>query len=80
MLNKCEVEKEKLKLMKALLNVCDYDLTFLSMKTKISYSRIWYCFHWQTMTDQTLKLFANSCYSDLLSDGLMEYVNEKFGK
>ena len=35
MLNKCEVEKEKLKLMKSLLNVCDNDLTFLSMKTKI---------------------------------------------
>lgn len=80
MLNKCEVEKEKLKLMKALLNICDNDLTFLSVKTKISYSRIWYSFHQQTMTDQTLKLFANSCYGDLLSDGLKEYVNEKFGE
>ena len=54
MLNKCEVEKEKLKLMKSLLNISDGDLTFLSMKTKISYSRIWYCFHWQTMTDKNI--------------------------
>ena len=61
MLTKLEIEKEKIKLMKSLLNISDGDLTFISVKTKIPYSRIW-------------------GYGDLLSDGLKEYVNEKFGE
>ena len=80
MLTKLEIEKEKIKLMKALLNISDGDLTFISVKTKIPYSRIWGTFHKQKLTDQTLKMINNSCYGDLLSDGLKEYVNEKFGE
>ena len=80
MLTKLEIEKEKIKLMKALLNISDGDLTFISVKTKIPYSRIWGTFHKQKFTDQTLKMINDSCYGDLLSDGLKEYVNEKFGE
>ena len=80
MLTKLEIEKEKIKLMKALLNISDGDLTFISVKTKIPYSRIWGTFHKQKLTDQTLKMINDSCYGDLLSDGLKEYVNEKFGE
>ena len=40
MLTKLEIEKEKIKLMKSLLNISDGDLTFISVKTKIPYSRI----------------------------------------
>ena len=80
MLTKNEIEKEKIKLMKSLLNISDGDLTFISVKTKIPYSRIWGTFHTQKLTDQTLKMINDSCYGDLLSDGLKEYVNEKFGE
>lgn len=80
MLTKLEIEKEKIKLMKSLLNISDGDLTFISVKTKIPYSRIWGTFHKQKLTDQTLKMINDSCYGDLLSDGLKEYVNEKFGE
>ena len=80
MLTKSEIEKEKIKLMKSLLNISDGDLTFISVKTKIPYSRIWGTFHKQKLTDQTLKMINDSCYGDLLSDGLKEYVNEKFGE
>ena len=45
MLTKSEIEKEKIKLMKSLLNISDGDLTFISVKTKIPYSRIWGTFH-----------------------------------
>ena len=72
MLTKLEIEKEKIKLMKSLLNISDGDLTFISVKTKIPYSRIWGTFH--------KKMINDSCYGDLLSDGLKEYVNEKFGE
>ena len=80
MLTKLEIEKEKIKLMKSLLNISDGDLTFISVKTKIPHSRIWGTFHKQKLTDQTLKMINDSCYGDLLSDGLKEYVNEKFGE
>jgi hypothetical protein len=80
MLTKIEIEKEKIKLMKSLLNISDGDLTFISVKTKIPYSRIWGTFHKQKLTDQTLKMINDSCYGDLLSDGLKEYINEKFGE
>lgn len=80
MLTKLEIEKEKIKLMKSLLNISDGDLTFISVKTKIPYSRIWGTFHKQKLTDQTLKMINDSCYGDLLSDGLKEYINEKFGE
>ena len=76
MLTKIEIEKEKIKLMKALLNISDGDLTFISVKTKIPYSRIWGTFHKQKL----MKMINDSCYGDLLSDGLKEYVNEKFGE
>ena len=65
MLTKSEIEKEKIKLMKSLLNISDGDLTFISVKTKIPYSRIWGTFHKQKLTDQTLKMINDSCYGDL---------------
>lgn len=80
MLTKLEIEKEKIKLMKSLLNISDGDLTFISVKTKIPYSRIWGTFHKQKLTDQTLKMINDSCYGDLLSEALKEYVNDKFNR
>ena len=80
MLTKIEIEKEKHKLMKSLLNVCDNDLTFLSVKSKIPYSRIYSTYHNGKITDRTLKMLIDSCFSDLISDGLKEYINDKFSK
>jgi hypothetical protein len=80
MLTKIEIEKEKHKLMKSLLNVCDNDLTFLSVKSKIPYSRIYSTYHNGKITDTTLKMINDSCYGDLLSEALKEYVNDKFGE
>ena len=80
MLTKIEIEKEKNKLLKSLLNISDGDLTFISVKTKIPYSRIWGTFHNNKLTDSTLKMIIDSCYSDLVSDGLKEYINDKFSE
>ena len=32
------------------------------------------------ITDTTLKMINDSCYGDLLSEALKEYVNDKFGE
>ena len=60
MLTKIEIEKEKNKLMKSLLSIADNDLTFLAVKSKIPYSRIYSTYHYGKITDRTLKMLIDS--------------------